>query len=294
MIRLKIAFLVLFLLLINVSESPPNRWPNGLLSGETTPQVLALEHQIIPAPIKVSATIGEPKLTLFGYTCADCLVYLQGQRVFEEKNADLDGFFKFTKVFLPSAKPDYPELCLTSIDSQQRTTFPTCLPPLPTGPYHIEVGPVLLPPTLTLSQGTFAPNQQVTASGQAIPNSIVNIYLSNQKSLLALAKPALAYNLPHYQASASKNGQFEFNLPVSYSKWRVFAASEFEENPSPKSNTLTFRVLSPLGWLLHLIKQAVLFLFNFLFPYLWFLIILLELIVIYLLLKKRSAFTPGR
>jgi len=259
-----------------------------LLFAGQSDTVLAFEQHLTPAPIKVSATIGEPKLTLFGYTCAHCLVYLQGQRVFEETNADSSGFFEFTKIFLPLPNPDYPELCLTSIDNQRQITFPTCLPPLPTGPYHIEIGPVLLPPTLTLSQGTFAPNQQVIASGQAIPESTVNIYLSNQKSRLSLAKPALAYNLPHYQANANKNGSFEFNLPISYSEWRIFAASEFEENPSPKSNTLTFKVLTPLGWLFYLIKQAILFLFGFLFPYLWLLIILLELIVIYLLLKKKK------
>jgi len=258
-------------------------------------RVLAFEHHLTPAPIKISATIGEPKLTLFGYTGADCLVYLQGQRVFEEINANSSGYFEFTKIFLPLPNPGYPELCLTSIDNQQRITFPTCLPPLPTGPYHIEIGPVLLPPTLTLSQGTFAPNQQVIASGQAIPNSTVNIYLSNQKSRLSLIKPALAYNLPHYQANANKDGSFEFNLPVNYSKWRVFAASEFEENPSPKSNTLTFKVLTPLGWLFHLLKQTILFLFNLLSPYLWLLVILLELVAIYLLLKKRkSSLPPGR
>jgi len=148
--------------------------------------VLAFEQHLTPAPIKVSATIGEPKLTLFGYTCAHCLVYLQGQRVFEETNADSSGFFEFTKIFLPLPNPDYPELCLTSIDNQRQITFPTCLPPLPTGPYHIEIGPVLLPPTLTLSQGTFAPNQQVIASGQPFLNQ-PSTSTSLSKSRLSLA-----------------------------------------------------------------------------------------------------------
>ena len=255
---------------------------------------LAYDHFVTPAPVKISATIGEPKLSLFGYSCANCLVYLQGQRVFEETSADRSGFFEFDKVLLPSpflANSNSPELCLISIDSQQRTTFPTCLPPLPSSErsYHASIGPVLLPPTLSLSKGAFAPKEQVVASGQAIPNSTVNIYLANQKSssLLGLVKSAHAYNLPHYQASADNRGSFEFNLPVSYSKWRVFAAADFKESPSPKSNSLTFRVLSPLGWLWEMIKQAIMIVFGFAFPYLWLIIIIIELAAIYLLVKKK-------
>jgi len=278
---MKFFALVCFLLLVPHLQHPTS--------------ILAFEHFTTPAPIRLSATIGQPKLSLYGYSCANCPVLLQGQAVFEETTTGNDGYFEFNKIFLPFDSKGL-ELCLISIDSRQATTFPTCLPTLPAEPYHSQIGPVLLPPTINLSQGSFAPNQQVQAFGQAIPNSVVNIYLANtlRGERLSLIKTALAYNLPHYQASANSEGHFEFNLPVSYSKWRVFATSQFEQSPSPKSNTLTFTVLSPLGWLWAMIKRIFLAIFSFGFPYLWLLIILAELVAIYLLLKKRKSSVYAR
>jgi len=84
--------------------------------------------------ITVSAAIGESHLTLFGYTSPNALVQLEGQRVFEQVIAGQDGFFFFDRLFLPKPNPLYPELCLTSVDTQSRISFPTCLPSLPTEP----------------------------------------------------------------------------------------------------------------------------------------------------------------
>jgi len=129
--------------------------------------------------ITVSAAIGESHLTLFGYTSPNALVQLEGQRVSEQVIADQNGYFFFDRIFLPKPNPLYPELCLTSVDTQSRISFPTCLPSLPTEPLNIIIGPVLLSPTLILSKGNFLPKEQIVAKGLTIPNSEVMIFLAN-------------------------------------------------------------------------------------------------------------------
>ncbi len=246
--------------------------------------------------VTVSATIGEPILTIFGYTSPQALVKLDGFRTADHVLSDTTGYFRFEKVYLPLADPNYPELCLTSVDTQSRlSNFPTCLPPLPGGRLDITVGPVLLPPTLSLSKGSilssskgnFLPSEQVIARGSTIPNAKVIVYLANDLGKkLALIRSAEAYSLPIYETIADGRGNFEFNLPADQpSLWRLFASAEFAGSPTPKSNTLVFRILNWWGWL----WELVLTLFGLLKPFWWLLVIALQMAIIFFLLKK-----PGR
>lgn len=257
-------------------------------------------------PITVSVTIGmEGKLTIFGWTSPRAYIELRGHGINDATISQENGYFLFTKILLPL--PDsslsqkeiyYPEMCLTLIDRQSRiSSFPTCLPPLPAGPLIINVGPVLLPPTLTLEKGEFFSNQQIKAQGATIPNAKVIIFLANQskgdksifnkKFFSLFPTPLYAFTLPQYELRADANGNFEFNLPTTLEAgkvWRVFAASEFLGSPSPKSNTLTFRVFSLSGVLWQEIK-------NFFFslrPWWWLLLVLCEVILIFFLLRRKK------
>lgn len=250
----------------------------------------------IPYAITVTATVGEPKLTLFGYTSPQAEVKLEGERVHEETIANEEGYFFFDRIFLPPPTPDYPEICLTAIDTHYRTSFPTCLPPLPVGPFDITVGPVLLPPTISLEKGNFLPNEQIVAEGETIPNTEATIYLANDfwtktpHRLLSIfrASPAYAYYLPRYQIQADERGHFEFNLPgVRPASWRVFAATNFLGSPTPKSNSLSFKVLSWWEWFWQMLKRLLSLILGFLRPYLWQLIILAEVVLIFWLWRKR-------
>ncbi|HUS60518.1 MAG TPA: hypothetical protein VMX76_04065 [Nevskiaceae bacterium] len=241
--------------------------------------------------ITVSTTIGEPKLTVFGYTSPQAQVQLQGNRVFEEVTADKKGYFFFDRVFLPRAQPNYPEVCLTSIRQlaeQKSITFPTCLPPLPIGPFEITVGPVLLPPTIDLQKGRFLAGQQITAQGLTIPNAEVAIFLANNpNSRRALIPSAHAHFLPNYKIQADKDGRFEFNLPTTRpTHWRIFASATFLGSPTPKSNTLMFKVLSWWEWWWRWLVTVLSQLFSLFKPYWWVLIILLEILLIAACLKK--------
>jgi len=56
-------------------------------------------------------------------------------------------------------------------------------------------------------------------------------------------KEASAYSIPIYQIISDSNGNYEFNLPSeTSSRWRIFAASDFQGKNSAKSNTLSFWV----------------------------------------------------
>ena len=247
--------------------------------------------------ITVSTSIGEPKLTLFGYTSPHALVQLEGRQVAEEVIAGENGFFFFDRIFLPKPaspsqggpNPQYPELCLNSIDTQSRISFPNCLPPLPTGPFNMSVGPVLLPPTFTLTKGSFFPKEQIVASGLTIPNSNVMIFLANdvtKKSFFSRLVPeTFAYNLPQYQTQADQNGHFEFNLPtIKRSNWKIFAGANWQNFPTPKSNTLNFKIQSWWEWFWARIKWLLGVVLGLSRPFLWSIIVLIELTIVVVLL----------
>ena len=263
----------------------------------------------LPYTITVTATIGEPKLTLFGWTSPFALVELRGSQVYAETTANIQGYFYFDRVFLPQTA-NSPELCLSAIDTQDRTSFPTCLPPLPMGLYHIRIGPVLLAPTLSLEKGSFLAGQQVAARGETIPNTEVTIFLANEikKSLLRggaptgddssevgrknlLVKSAYAFSLPQYQIISDETGHFEFNLPAGRggvtppATWRVFASADYLDSPTPKSNTLAFKILF---WWQCLWERLIIFLSN-LKPYWWAVIILVEIVIIIFLYSSFSS-----
>ena len=274
-------------------------------------QVVATAENPQSYQITVSATIGESRLTLFGWTSPQSLVELQGQRVSESVIANDQGYFFFDRILLPAPRsprsasgvgevePTYPELCLTSIDTQSRASFPTCLPPLPrqlAGSFDISIGPVLLPPTLNLSKGSFLPNEQAIAQGLTIPNSEVNIFLANNltPSLRFSFIPSVyAYFIPRYQIKADANGHFEFNLPAGPpaggASWRVFATATHLGLPSPKSNTLTFRILGWWEWLLAQIKLILGLIVGLAKPYWWQIIIFLEIGILLVVKRKMQS-----
>jgi hypothetical protein len=253
--------------------------------------------------ITVTATIGEPKLTLYGYTSPFAQVKLEGIGVARETQSNKEGYFYFDRVFLPSP---YPELYLLTIDTDNRASSPVFLPSLPVGPYEISIGPVLMSPTITLGKGKYLPNEQVIASGQTTPLSEVNIYLANQNrenfwqklfylTPLSLLYPhqTYAYFIPKYQIKSDENGRFQFNLPINSQiaglPWKVFAAVSFLDSPSPKSNTLNFTILNLWQWFLEVVGGFILAVFGLLRPYGLALLIVGEFLLILWLFRRNSA-----
>jgi hypothetical protein len=251
----------------------------------------------IPSPIKatnysafdstvITATIGENRITIYGYTSPNSKVELSNSEVYAFAYSDNTGYFIFDKILLP--KVDIPDLCLTSFDNDSRATTPTCFPAPPLTNYHTDIGPILLPPTITLEESNISPNSTVLTSGQAIPNSQVNLsfYKINDSAKSFGIKQALAYSLPSVTATTDEFGNFNINLPTAYaSNYRLYATAKFDNNYSPKSNTLIYTLPS----LFYLFLQQ--------HRYLIFLIpsILLALIAFFFFLsrKKQIKYLPA-
>lgn len=225
--------------------------------------------------IDVTATIGKSYLSIYGYGPIHSEVTLKGQGVSEKTISDETGLFRFGSVY--NFTYSYPELCIQSSDAEDRVTQPTCIPPFPNNSLvSFEVGPILLSPTLSLSNNKVATGSESYLSGKTTPNTKVNIYLAKSedkqslllrsKKLLSLVSVANAYNLPVLDTVSDEKGEFDINMPTSdIASFKVFASTKFNDNPSAKSNTLEFAVISSVKlffeWLINFFLQNKLILF---------------------------------
>lgn len=242
--------------------------------------------------VTVSTTIGVPILTLFGYGPTYANVYLNGIGVSDHTLADSEGYYEFKNIFLPvdqleivNKKYVYPEICLIAKDTNGLTTQPTCIPPLPGGYSEYEIGPVLLSPTLSLEKAEGSKDETIKASGTITPDTNVGVYFAKEggSNIFELVKTVSAYYIPTYETKSDSNGSFEFNLPTDNpEKWKIFVASNFKGDNSPKSNTLNFKVM-PWYWLIIQFLSA---LFAFLKPYLYWLLILAEILFLVVLFTR--------
>lgn len=191
------------------------------------------------AHVSISASIGENRITIFGYTSPHSRVELSSPRVFTITYSNADGFFLFDKVLLPKNPLD---LCLNSTDENGRYTAPVCIPAPPATNYHTDTGPILLPPTISLDRDKINPYDTIVTSGQSIPNSQVYLHFYKvNDSALSFPRQIFAYSLPPLMATTDQQGNFSVNLPTAYnSNYRLYASSRFKDNYSPKSNTLIY------------------------------------------------------
>ncbi|MEK7597782.1 MAG: hypothetical protein AAB441_04020 [Patescibacteria group bacterium] len=123
------------------------------------------------AGITNSVSIGEFKFSLDGYTSPNALVTFEGMGIFDTTTADDKGYFQFNNRFSPFSKR---EACLSSRDQFGRLSSPVCLPPFPVN-YNISIGPVIMPPTVSLDKKDYFMGDQVMLSGQAVPSTDVKL-----------------------------------------------------------------------------------------------------------------------
>jgi len=207
----------------------------------------------------ISAVVGYGIFTIEGYTSPEARIELSSSQANlgnQQTRADKNGFFRFNNIILPE-RPG--ELWLHSTDNQGLTSSPVSIPQPPPGIERIE--DILLPPTLAHSKGFFQKGSRSLAFGQTIPNSQVEVYLFESQDIPWFKKLLLVLPLPSKKAQAqekisfpslnkltlktSEDGYFSFDLPNQKNQFfRYYAGSIYQENYSPKSNTLSFRVLS--------------------------------------------------
>lgn len=203
-------------------------------------------------------------LKIWGYTAPNAIIEAESVRVFARSSSDRTGYFVINSI--PIAY-EATEICLTTIDSSRRIGFPLCLP-LPEDDQTKEIGPIILSPTISLSQKIIWQNGKAVAEGLTVPNSEVSISFFTQtgntlsqdisNSIMALFHPeAQAASFPVITGQSDKKGNYSINLPTSRSKnYRIFAKALYQNIPSFKSQTLAFSIRSLIEyWLLYIIPQ---------------------------------------
>lgn len=197
-------------------------------------------------PIVYTKYFRDNALIIYGYGPVNSKVTLKGFGVSEQTTSDSNGLFVFNKVY--SLSLTYPELCIQSFDNENRVTQPSCIPALPNNSLiPLEVGPILLSPTVSLSESRVVEGREVILMGSTTPNTKVNIFFSKIDSLsfTNIVSEVNAYNLPIVVIESDSLGNFEIILPSAKSSdYRVFASSKYGEDMSAKSNTLTFSIIS--------------------------------------------------
>lgn len=207
--------------------------------------------------VSIQAEIPENTVTIFGYTSPSSRVELGSAKAFAVTYSQSDGYFIFDHIILPKHPQDY---CLTSTDESFRQNQATCLPEPPLTNSYTEIGPVLLPPTISLDLS------QNFSSGQSIPNTTIKVYLYQQSSNFKLIKNANAFSIPIIETKTDSQGNYSLSIPdTSPTNYRLFSVVNYLESDSPKSNTLLYHPPSSNFFLYIIFIFLALFLFYFIF-----------------------------
>ncbi len=268
--KLKAALIISFILLLSKAKY-------------SSADVLYTEKTIVKPNVVISTVIGIPKMTLWGYGPPGSHIELSGVGVEQTTMSKANGYYSFDLVYLKDTG-SFPELCVTAIDYERNATPPTCIPPIPKSDYFYNVGPVILPPTISLGTPQTNPGSQVSAQGVTIPNSTIDVKLARpdeKKGIMGfkLVGRALAYYIPSFSVKSDASGNYSFNMPIEEgTSWRVFAITEYSEGgKSPKSNTLKLETLTPVSYVWKKISSFLASLLQ------WPRVIALEILLILLL-----------
>lgn len=190
--------------------------------------------------VTVSASLGTYRFTLYGYTSPFALVTLEGIGLYYKTYANDTGYFEFKNQFSPLVSE---ETCLTAKDQLGRVTPLLCLPPFPVNT-NTTIGPVIMPPTISLDQSNYFVDDTVVVSGQTTSDTDVDISLfTDEGKTLAFVQPVEAFSFPKLQVRSDKQGNFSVSLPSSYAKtYRLFAQAEVLSEKSPHSLILTLKI----------------------------------------------------
>ncbi len=258
----------------------------------TSPPVFGAEFPAIYKNVDVSLRFGRTgNFKLFGYSSPNALVRIESSGLQDSTFSRADGYFEFTDLLIPVNPAD---LCLSSQDQFGRLTPSICIPPIPYQSSN-DIGPILLPPTISLDKNDYFVSDQVLLTGQAIPNSPVTIsFFNNKSSILAKAQyvidhispvgPVDAYSFPPISTKSDDKGNFSFQLPsASVASFRMFTQTVYDSQPSPRSITLLLRVL-PI-W--YIIVEFLTLIFNIIKNNLFNSSLILELVILLIYCYKR-------
>lgn len=258
---------------------------SGEIIDEIIVKVAIIES--VSTNVNVSTEVGGKKFVLFGYTSAKSMVFIDGKKIHSDTLSDETGYFQFN---LPPILASS-EFCLYSRDQFGRTSAPLCLPPMPTT-FTANIGPAIIPPTISFDKSNYFMGDEVKLTGQTIPNSKINIsfFVDEKKSFLGfLAKfsPILAvsaFTIPQLQIVSDQKGNFSLSLPSSTPEFfRLFAQTNYDEALSAESNILHLKIL-PIWFI---VIEFMIGLLKLLSNHLLTIIILLQILVLIIFILRR-------
>ena len=280
-------------------------------------QILGMSKSYSTGAVTVSASIGNFRFTLDGYSSPGALVTIQGMGIYDQTFANRDGYFQFSNSFSPFSPR---EACLTAQDQLGRLTSPVCLPPFSTN-RNITIGPVILPPTVSLDKDVYYVGDEAILSGQSIPNSEINLstftkreskrngtpkqsrpsrdatgqalngakvssrgfaFLPFPFASFSVIPSVSAATIPQLTFKTDAKGNYSVALPSSSDEaMRLFTQTKYNEQPSAQSINLNIKIWPVWMMVINFFKLI----FLLLKPRLLELIILVQLIglIIYLL-----------
>jgi hypothetical protein len=225
---------------------------------------------------------GEKWFKLTGYTSPNALVTIQNPGIHNEIFANQDGYFVFKYLGLSTFHED---ICLIAHDTENRTTPSTCIPP-PSVADSKEIGPILLPPSTSISAGNAYVGDTVTLTGQTIPDVDVKLSLftdEKKQNTLSFIPSVYAYTLPQFSLKSNKRGEYSLTLPTASSQFlRMFSRALYQGNSTPKGNTLILDIF-PLWMILFRFFSTF---FSILKAHLFEILILLQLYILLMYFLK--------
>lgn len=206
----------------------------------------------------VSATVGKPieqppgadkRFSIYGYTSPHATVKIHSP-MYGETKANGKGLYEFKYLFLTVFRED---VCIVAQDTEGRSTPPLCIPP-PTAEEDKRVGPVILPPTTSISAGNAYIGDTITLTGHTIPNVEVKLSLftdeGKKNKKISLIPETYAYTIPQLSLTSNEKGEYSLVLPTASSQYiRMFTRAFFEDSSTPKSLTLVLDIF-PLWMIL--------------------------------------------
>lgn len=209
--------------------------------------IAGIENNYQQSSVINSVYIGEFRFTLFGYTSPFAEVSFSGQGIADQTIADSTGYFEFKNRFSPFSPR---EACLNAKDQFGRISSPVCLPPFPVQ-YNVKIGPIIMPPTISVDKNNYFVGDEIILTGQTIPNEQVNlsVFTSQLKKgesltkIIPVIKTVEAFSIPKITTKSDNKGNFSVSLPSSSAQaYRLFTQVGYKNNYSPHSLLLKIKV----------------------------------------------------
>jgi len=254
--------------------------------------------------VENSVSIGEYHFSLFGYTSPQAEVTFNGQGIFDQTISDDTGYFELKNRFSPFSPR---EACLSAKDQLGRLSSSVCLPAFPVK-YNVRIGPVLIPPTVSLDKNVYYLDNGVFLSGQTVPNSEVELSMFTQNKNKFEARSMKFETNSNSKNSNDQNGfknlvfnilnivsgfgfrisDFRLNKPVeAFSFPDLTAKTDAQGNFSfslPSSSPEKFRLFTQVSYNKDLSAESVKLNFQI---YPWWMLIIRFFLFIFNILKSR-------